>query len=479
MIKNICNKITNLFYDNKPTKKQELIDKITYDFYVNDTNNYFQDKLVPSVIYDIFMSTSKIISTDVNERCNANIKQYNKNIQSGNFDLDINQILKYYPIQASQKLDLLGEYIINTPLCMFLDKSENECELVIKLDGTSTNNDLNVFSQILKNPYEFKNIIIVYDYDSTKKINFLKIKNIYDVETNENIYPSDEKWLEYLQNGYLNLFMAMTLYHALWHLMTAYITCVAKKTIKNNELVEIFTFTEQNIFNKANEVKTFFLQSPLLFNTILYENTDFMNYASEWVFNFIENFDINTHYEKYILRNVLNPEQLWMPGFEKNLSIINAFSKSILSNTKSCYHETFIWKWNGYKNVNSYYRTINVSILIQILYTIGSAYHSYTFEYQKLGFTEILYSSVMPKNFYKILLSTLDWNDTFVLYGNYENLQHNKYLPQFKNFYNDLEHNRSIMTKIVESNDIYKSYIFTDICNNYDNYCFNTWNTRI
>ncbi len=67
----------------------------------------------------------------------------------------------------------MGEYISNTPFCMFLDKVEsNPNELIIRLDGSSTNDDLNFFGGILKEPYRFKKIIIVYDYNPYIQIIF-------------------------------------------------------------------------------------------------------------------------------------------------------------------------------------------------------------------------------------------------------------------------------------------------------------------
>ena len=106
---------------------------------------------------------------------------------------------------------------------------------------------------------------------------------------------------------------------------------------------------------------------------------------------------------------------------EENLQVVKNFASNIMQ--KSCYCEqtTNIWDWNCYQNVNKPNRKIEISKLIEILYTIGSVYHSNTFEYQKLGFTELIYSPVMPKNFFLVLLSTLDWNIKFPTFGNSKN----------------------------------------------------------
>jgi hypothetical protein len=457
---------------------QDLIDKISYEFYVKDKDNYFQDKIIPSIIYDLFMARAKPINPDPLIRCSENIAELEKNIKNGGYELDINQVLKFHPIIVHDKLDLLGEYIINTPLCMFLEVLNND-QMCIKLDGTSSNQDLNFLGNLLKEPYGFKNMVLVYDYNPEQKINFLKLSYIYDSSNNKTINPFDSNWIEFLQSGYLELFMVLTIYHALWHLMTAYITCVVKENIKSKELVQVFTMSEQNIFNKANEVKTFFLQSPLLFNTILYTNKEFMNWVELWVNNFVEQFDISTHYSKYILRGVLNPEQNWIPGFRENLELVGNLSKSIISNTPEQYHECKIWNWNGYQNVNPSNKVIKVVKLIEILYTLGSVYHSNTFDYQKFGFTELIYCKKIPENFYLVLLATLEWNEKYPIYGNYSDYEGYVYKKDLEEFHLQLEKIREQVSLMVEPNNIYKSFIYTNTDKSTEHYSINTWNTRV
>jgi hypothetical protein len=459
---------------------QKSIDQKSYQFYRNDKDSFFQDKILPSIIYKILFGKTQHISPDPVQRCQENINMLDAIIKKNGYkNVSIDNVLKYFPIFVSDKLDLLGEYIANNPFCMFLDKVEsNPYELVIKLNGESTNNDLNVFGGFLKVPYGFKNLIMVYDYNPDVQINFLKLKYILDVVNNVVIYPDSSNWLEYVQSGYTEISVVLTIYHALWHLMTAHLTCIVKENINNTDIVELFTMIEQNIFLKANEVKTFFLQTPLIFNTIFYSNKSFMDYAANWVNNLIDTFDIDTHYEKYILRDVLNPNQLWMVGFKENLNLLKNFSSSIVDNTNNKYHNVKAWSWNGYRNINPNNKFIQLSKLIELNYTLGGIYHSYTFEYQKLGFTDIIYCPKIPNKFYQILLSTLEWNIDFPIYGDFS-VKSNKYLLLLEEFKNNLQINRSIITKITESNQIYKSFIYTDIEIFRNNYCINTTNTRV
>lgn len=455
---------------------QKIIDKVSYDFYVRDSHNYFEDNILPSAIYDIFKLTKENISPDTEQRCNENISKLEKNMKKGGYTIPVNEALEFYPIFVSDKLDLLGEYVSNSPFCQFLEPGSNPNELVIRLDGNSSNQDLNTFGSILKQPYGFKNLLLIFDYDPVSKINFLKLKMIWDVNLDMSVYPTDTLWVEYLQSGYLEMFIVQTFQHALWHLMTAYITCVARETIRDRELVKVFESNEQNIFNKANEVKAFFLQSPLLFNTIVYGNPVFMNYAADWINTFVNTFDIDTNFSTYLLRG-LNPEQQWIPGFRENLQVIKKFASDIISNTKCGDFETDIWSWNCYKNVNPPDRKIRISKLIEILYTIGSVYHSNTFEYQKLGFTELIYSNQIPKNFFLVLLSTLDWNVKFPVFGNYKYYSGYRYINCFKNLELDLEQTRRNISEQTKSNQIYRPFIYSDQAN--EHYSINTWSTRV
>lgn len=460
--------------------EQKIIDKLSYEYYCNDKNRFFEDQVVPSIIYKILSSTAKDISPDPVQRCQENINElYAKIKKNGYPDDTLDNVLKYFPIFVSDKLDLLGEYISNTPYCMFLDKVEsNNNELAIRLDGSSTNNDLNFFGGLLKEPYGFKKIIMVYDYNPNIQINFLKLKHIFDTDTNMIIYPNTNNWLEYVQLGYLEISLVMTIYHLLWHLMTAYITCVIKQNVNNKDIVNLFKMIEDNIFIKAIEVKILLLQSKSLFNTELYDNKSFMQYIEKWVNNFIDTFDIDTHFDKYILRNVLNPNQHWMVGFNNNLEILKNFSYSIIAKTQDKYHNINAWTWNGYKNINHNNKKIKLLKLIQLNYTLGGIYHSYTFEYSKIGFTDIIYCKKIPKNFYKIMIATLDWEIDLPIYGDYD-IKSNKYLPELEEFKNQINLGRMVVSDLISSNNIYKSFIYTEVGMCIKNYCINTPNTQV
>ena len=173
----------------------------------------------------------------------------------------------------------------------------------------------------------------------------------------------------------------------------------------------------------------------------------------------------------------MNPYQKWIPGFKENLNLVKDFASNIMRNTPNGDVNIPIWSWNCYQNVNRIDRFVRVGKLIEILYTIGSVYHSNTFEFQKLGFTELIYASKIPKNFYLVLLATLDWNIKFPTYGNYEYYDSFRYIVCFKEFEKQLENTRKQITNQIAPNKIYKSFIYTSEA--IEHYSINTWNTRV
>lgn len=473
----------------------KVLDNITYFFYKNDKHRYFEDIILPRLINKSgFLKEPN--EHDINTRCTQNIKRFDKQIKAGGYSIPINQVLEFYPIEVNKKLELLGEYVANTLFCQFLEPVKNKNdelvidELAIKIDGTSKNRDLSTLGPIIKEPNGFKNIHLIFKYAPNATMNFLKLDRIYDCDGKNDVFPEHTLWLEYLQSGYTEMTLILTLQHALWHLMTAYITCVAKETIKDKNLVKVFKSSEQNIFSKAYQLKLLLLQSPLLFNTTIYENPKFINYVEEWVNNFVDKFDIDTHFNDYLLRD-LNPEQLWIPGFKENLEVVKKFSNDIVSNND---FETTCWSWNYYKNINKLDKQLKISKLIQILYTVGSVYHSNTFEYHKLAFTELLYfdhKRINQTSMYNIVLNTTEWKSDYPIFGDskyylqsgYTNWfncfkKSPKYVKCFENLEVNLKNTREEITKKIEDNKIFKPYIYT---NNADkqHFSINTWNTRV
>jgi len=54
-----------------------------------------------------------------------------------------------------------------------------------------------------------------------------------------------------------------------------------------------------------------------------------------------------------------------------------------------------------------------------------------------------------------------------------------KYKKEFENFKKNIDITREQITKIVEQNNIFKSFIYTSYYDSNSHYSINTWNTRI
>ena len=86
---------------------------------------------------------------------------------------------------------------------------------------------------------------------------------------------------------------------------------------------------------------------------------------------------------------------------------------------------------------------------------------------------------MIPKNFYLVLLSTLDWDKDYPIYGNYKYYTGHKYKENFKELYNDLEKIRKDISSIVKQNHLFIPYVYTEIFESDAHYVIPTWNTRV
>ena len=387
---------------------------------------------------------------------------------SGYCNVNSKDIFRYYPIHVSNKLDLLAEYISNTVYCQFLEAGENEFEnkLVIKLNSVSSNKELNTIRNFIKKENKFKNITLVFDYDDNKKINFLVLACIVVEKSGKNITINvkHEEWLNVVQNAYLQLFLIHTVYHAWWHLLTAYIVNMAKQrlTDKNYELLQLFEVGDDqnlslNIFIKSLEVKYIILKTSLIFNTPLYDNKNFIEFTNSWINNFIKKFDIDTFYKKNITKK-LNTNHTWIAGFEENLYEIKKYTNNIMKKTKTKYMN--INKYNILSNEYKHDKLIKCSTekLLQILMVVGGVLHSQTFEYQKLVFTDVIKSE--SQIFYLVIIATMDYSPTYSVFGDLPLYTGIKYKSEYKKFNKRVELLKKQTEKKIKKNKIFRPEIY-------------------
>lgn len=450
-----------------------------YMLYKNDTNTIIGDQILPKILTKVIdVSTDTVISKDTLKRCTTNIQALDNLLVKNGFNNTNSQIvLKYYPIYASNNLELLGEYIANTLLCKYLEKNNNPNELVIKLNQESQYSELNDMVKILKKGFKFENSILVYDYDSVRNINFIKLK--YIINDQKIITINDVNWLHNIQSAYTELFQVVNILHTFWHLIDAHIMAIAKQSINDINLREVFTMSENNVYLDATLVKTIFYESPLLFNQILYNDPEFIIFSEMYINTYIDNFDINNIIQNDILHE-LNSTQLWVPGMTSNCKLIKNLTANIMNKTSKNLDIIKAWNWNLYSNQNTKI-TFNASTekYLQILYVIGSVYHSNSFEYAKMSFTDIIYNNDLNKNYYNIGISTLDWKYDDILFGDISIYNGKYYLNEFELFKKNVELNRQQITKDIEHNMIFKLYTYSDVDLLKLHFSINTWVTSV
>lgn len=455
--------------------------------YQKDENDVFNNGKLQSKLRDIsklnFHESNE--EEDIYEKCKKYIDEFMLFLKfNGYSNLDSNDVFRYYPKNASTKMNLLAEYIYNTPFCQFLEAGENEFEnkLIIKLNSTSSNKELNAIRNFIKKANQFKDLILVFNYDPNKKINFLSLKGIRYEKTGKFITVEDGEWLNVVQNAYLQLLLIETVYHAYWHLFTAYIVNMAKQclTNKDDELLKLFEIGDHdqgsNIFTKSLEVKFIIFKTPLFFNTPLYDNKNFIEFTNSWINNFIKNFDIDTFYKKNITKN-LNTNHAWISGFKENLYEIKKYTRNIMKKTKTKYMN--INKYNILSNEYKHDKLIKCSTekLLQILMVVGGLFHSQSFEYQKIAFTDIIKSSSQFK--YLILINTMDYSPTYNVYGDLALYTGDKYKSAYEKFNKRVVSLKKKTEKNEKKNKIFRLFVYSSKNTNEKHLAMFTPNTFI
>lgn len=459
----------NRIYKNK--EKYSNDDKNVLLAYQNNKKDVFKTGELYSEIYDF---SRLLVDADVYEKekniynkCKLVRDEYMLILKINRNNVSSNNIFKYYPINVSKNMNLLAEYVSNTIYCQCLEEGEDDFKdnLIIKLDSKSSNNDINILRNFIKKENGFKNLILIFDYDKTKRINFLSLKGIQYENTGKIINATHDEWLNIVQNAYMQLLLIHTQFHALWHLFTAYIVNMAKcrLTNKDNELLKIFEISDEestsdNIFLKALEAKELLLKTSLLFNVVLYNNPKYIQFVNNWINNFIKDFDIDTYYKKYITRNLDTDNHTWIMGFEENLHEIKQYTNAIMNKTNT--KNMDISKYNILSNEYNKNDVINYSTekLLQILLLVGGLLHSQTFVYQKTVFTDIINFDSQIK--YLIYIFTITYSPNFNVYGDLKLYTGNKYKKEYKNFNEKVVLLKQKIVKEEQENKIFRSFVY-------------------
>lgn len=205
------------------------------------------------------------------------------------------------------------------------------------------------------------------------------------------------------------LTLILSIEHSIMHLIVAHIIYIVKNKLYFTEILKVFTMASTNVFIKAFEVKTLLFGTPLVFGQILNNNNAFKKYLDNKITSFINNFDINTVFEDYFNLNNINPNLNWLHGMKDNILIIKNFVNNIIikkdiSNENKIINNYLIKK---YKNNKDLVNIPNIKKLLEILFVVGSAFHSTTFEFTKIIMTDVFYNSKLDNLFYGISIQTI------------------------------------------------------------------------
>ncbi len=447
--------------------------------YMTNSRDYLGLPLPPSIPTPGFIPFLDNLDSfnDSNIRCTILRENYKKMlIESGYKTTALDLAFKNFPIAFSQNADLLGQLISQLPYTRYLEKTCDKNKLLIKLNNESENKELNFLSRILRQNIIFENLILVFDYEECKEKNFLSLNHI--LFNDHKITKNNCIWVDLLQSAYTELFLVISIEHSLWHLNVAFIINAAQNSLQNTEILQIFAMAEYNVFVKASEVETLLFGTDYIFQQILNDNKEFTEYVKIRNIAFFNNFNIDTIFNEYLL-NGLNPNQNWITGMNSNIKIIKDFVNKVVTKSDiSLENDYFINYIDNYnKEYNLDYKNVSIERYLQILFVVGSAFHSTTFEFTKNIFTDILYNMEFQKEFWELATATIlgdlsiSFGDTSLYTGTY-------YKEEVDYLFETLEINRKIIEKELECT-IFKNFNYSTTDDIQLYYQANTYTTYI
>ena len=341
---------------------------------------------------------------------------------------DHSRVLANYPVYASKNLRLLGSYVINTPMCKWLEKVPNSSDqLQIKLDGNSFYQELNDLSSIVRDGVKYQNIILIFDIDRTRPYDFLILsgvkKDVVVISLSEPIY------INCLQSFFSEISLCMTILHGIWHIQTANIIYKVNTELAFTEILKVFNMASYNVYVKLEEVRAAVFDTTLIFNQILNLNPKFYSFCDKYIANFDANFNIDTIFDTYFNTRLHYPELNWVSGMKDNINIIKQFTEKIFVKYKELYKPPIIPPiYNLMKDIPQ------MTKLLQQLLVVSTAFHSTTTEFTKLVFTDVINYPFMNSISYGILFSTIT-PDFTVIFGDIVNYKGTDYRLEFNWLY--------------------------------------------
>jgi hypothetical protein len=438
-------------------------------------DDYLNQFILPNIDENLNdYDTIKEEMKEVIEKCIKVREDYMKQLYNNGYkELKEEDVFENFPINVCKDLKLLGNYISNLPYCKFLERQDNF--LVIKLDQQSKYDELNFLSKILRENISFHNLTLVFNINDNI-INFLEVSHI--IFNNVVIDINNEMWIELVQSAFTELTLILSIEHAVWHLIVSHIIYISKRCLCNTEILKIFNIADDNVFIKSFEVKTLLFGTSFIFKQILNLKKEFRTYLTNKISNFIDNFNIDTIYNNYFNIDERYLDKKWNHGMKQNIEIIKSFINNIISKKNLEYENLKFTKYisNKYKSLKLN-NIPTIQKFLQILFVVGTAFHSTTFEFTKIIMTDVFYNEKLNKIFYGISLQTIvtNINKTF---GDKELYKGKLYKDDIELLYNDIEENRK---KILNEYDnlSYKNNIYTTRDNMLKTYSTHTYTTYV
>lgn len=418
--------------------------------------------------------------TDVYEKCDVLRKTYlNELAKNGYKDLKPESVYEYFPVNVCDNNSLLGNYISNLPYCKYLEKGFTDDQLVIRLNGESKNTELNLLSRILREKISFKNIVMVFSVNKYQPLNFLELSHI--IHNNQVVYEYNSIWQELVQSGFTEMTLLLSIEHAIWHLIVSHIIYISKRSLYFTEILKVFNMADKNVFRKSLEVQKLLFGTPFIFKQVLNDNQEFRLYLNKKISNFIDNFNIDTVFNDYFnINNTDTPLLNWMPGMKSNIRIIKDFVDAVLAKKDLKKENARFSKYVSRKyndlNLNN---TPTIKKFLQILFVVGSAFHSTTFEFTKIIMTDAFFNEKLDKIFYNISLQTIVTNIDSV-FGDVDLYKGELYKQEVEYLHSSLETNRKNMQDYFEKeNSVFQNTIYTTQPNMLKKIATNTFTTYV
>lgn len=447
-------------------------------------DNYLKGFILPKLNEEVkpalFISDmGKHEHIDVYEKCDILRKTYLEELaKNGYTQLNPEDVYEFFPIKACEDSSLLGNYIVNLPYCKFLEKRATENQFVIKLNGEAKDSELNLLTKILRHQIRFKDIIMVFDLNKEEPFKFLKISHI--IWNNRSFYMNDPEWKELVQSGFTEMTLLLSIEHAMWHLIISHIIYISKRCLYFTEILKIFNMADKNVFIKSLEVQTLLFGTSFIFKQVLNKNIEFKKFLNDKISRFIDHFNIDTIFEDYFRLNHSDASLNWMPGMKSNIMIIKDFVEKIVSK-KDLKKENGTFANYVSKKYSDLHLTNTPTIkkFLQILFVVGSAFHSTTFEFTKILMTDAFFNEKLDKMFYNISLQTIVTTIENV-FGDEKLYKGKLYKEEVKELHECLETNRAaLQEQFKRENEIFQNTIYTTRQNMLNKFATHTYTTYV